>query len=118
MPEGILSICAVPERPSRAALLVSGTSIIWCRQRRRCQYNRAASNGQEWNAPTEVKHQAHCWALRDRALARKHPSDRSALRTARHGGYAMYLDRCRPYLENCIVDASIFVAIVSSKMTT
>ena len=59
---------------------------------------------------------AHCWVLRDRAWLislsdRPHPLNHQGL-PGRHGPR-----RCRPYLENYTVDASIFVARQATKGT-
>jgi hypothetical protein len=73
----------------------------------------------EWKARlTGRRGQAHCWVLRDRArappwtvpsferpLAVTPRCDSRGVRDRHPGWY-------RPYLENCIVDASIFVAIL------
>ena len=70
----------------------------------------------EWKVRRgERADQAHCWVLRDRAL-RALPLDRPHIErpvgVPYVDGYAMTRVRYRPYLENCIVDASIFVAIL------
>jgi hypothetical protein len=98
-------------RAARGWMLVSGALVIRFRAGARAgKYARGELHAARlgWNAsPGSARGRARCWVLRERPLAAALGPDR----------YPLAGCRCRPYLENCTVDASIICSCQVDKGT-